>query len=471
MKKTILIVLFAILGLGISFSIYYFLTPITVITLNGKETSSLNLLEDYQEEGFKACKTNRLQKNKKCISLNNQVKTNNNINKDKPGTYEVTYQIGKQKVTRKVKVEDKTAPVLTLVESNEKSCPLTNFLEPGFTAIDNYDGDITNKVKSTIKDNQVIYEVSDAAGNIQTMIREFKNKDETKPTISLKGFDTMYVTKGSKYTDKGFTATDNCDKNITNKVKATGNVDTSKVGNYQIKYTVSDTVGNETTTFRNVKVYEKKSVAPTIVPSSKTIYLTFDDGPGAYTSQLLDTLAYYNVKATFFVTYKPGYKQVIKRAYNEGHTIALHTATHKYSIYKSTDTYFADLNKISNFVKGITGEESKLVRFPGGSSNTVSRSYKKGIMTSLTVELNQRGYKYFDWNISSGDTSTTNTNKIIKNVTKRLGKGKYYIVLQHDIKKASVNAVDEIIEYGIANGYTFAPLTINSPTVHHGLNN
>ncbi len=471
MKKTVFIILLILLGFGITFSVYYFITPITIITLNGNETSSLNLLEEYQEEGFKACKTNRLLKNKKCINLNNQVKTKNNINKDKLGNYEVTYEIGNKKVTRKVKVEDKTAPIITLVESNENSCPLTNFIEPGFTAIDNYDGDITNKVKSTIKDNQVIYEVTDSSGNIQTIVREFKNKDETKPTISLKGFDTIYLTKGSKYNEKGFTANDNCDKNITNNVKTTGSVDINKVGNYQIKYSVSDSAGNKTEIIRNIKVYEKKPIAPTIVPSSKTIYLTFDDGPGAYTSQLLDTLAYYNVKATFFVTYKPGYKQVIKRAYNEGHTIALHTATHKYSIYKSIDSYFADLNKISNFVKSITGEESKLVRFPGGSSNTVSRSYKKGIMTSLTVELNQRGYKYFDWNISSGDTSTTNTSKIIKNVTKRLGNGKYYIVLQHDIKKASVNAVDEIIEYGQANGYTFAPLNINSPTVHHGLNN
>ena len=92
-------------------------------------------------------------------------------------------------------------------------------------------------------------------------------------------------------------------------------------------------------------------------------------------------------------------------------------------------------------------------------------------MTALTIELNQQGYKYFDWNISSGDTSTTSTNKIIKNVTNKLGNNKYYIVLQHDIKKASVNAVADIIEYGQSHGYTFAPLTINSPTIHHKLNN
>ena len=83
----------------------------------------------------------------------------------------------------------------------------------------------------------------------------------------------------------------------------------------------------------------------------------------------------YNVKATFFITYKPKYKNVIKRAYNEGHTIALHTASHKYSyVYKSVNNYFKDLKKVSDFAESITGEKSMLIRFPGGSSNTVSKS-------------------------------------------------------------------------------------------------
>ena len=163
-------------------------------------------------------------------------------------------------------------------------------------------------------------------------------------------------------------------------------------------------------------------------------------------------------------------EELVKRAYEEGHSIGLHTYTHQYNtVYKSVDAYFDDLNKVSDRVKRITGVESKLIRFPGGSSNTVSK-FNPGIMTTLAREVELRGYKYFDWNVASGDTGTTNTDKIVNNVIKSLRKGNN-VVLQHDTKKYSVEAVSQIIEYGLANGYVFAPLGVTSPTVHHTIAN
>lgn len=203
------------------------------------------------------------------------------------------------------------------------------------------------------------------------------------------------------------------------------------------------------------------------------IYLTFDDGPGEFTNALLDTLAKYNVKVTFFVTGR-GDDATIKREFDEGHTVALHTWSHNYAyIYASLDNYFADLNQVATRVKNITGQDSKLIRFPGGSSNLVSRRYdhKTRIMSKLTREVEARGYQYFDWNVDSDDAGKANSPDVVfNNVVSRLKDGPN-IVLQHDIKPYSVEAVGRIIEYGLANNFAFDVLTPTSPTAHHGVNN
>ncbi|MBQ8985248.1 polysaccharide deacetylase [Candidatus Saccharibacteria bacterium] len=202
-----------------------------------------------------------------------------------------------------------------------------------------------------------------------------------------------------------------------------------------------------------------------------TIYLTFDDGPGDYTGRLLDILKKHDVKATFFVTGR-GDDSLILREHNEGHTVGLHTWSHVYEdVYRSVDSYFADLYKIQDRVKRITGVESKLIRFPGGSSNLVSAQYVRGLMSTLTREVEARGFSYFDWNVVSGDAGGTYTSDgVYNNVTSRLREGAN-VVLQHDIKDFSVDAVDRIIEYGKSHGFDFKPLDSNSPTMHHGVNN
>lgn len=108
-------------------------------------------------------------------------------------------------------------------------------------------------------------------------------------------------------------------------------------------------------------------------PSKKYVYLTFDDGPSENTPALLEVLGKNNVKATFFVVYNSN-KQYYQDIVCAGHAIGLHSYTHDYAkIYQSEDAYFADLQQLSDYVKDACGVESKLLRFPGGSSNTVSR--------------------------------------------------------------------------------------------------
>lgn len=206
-------------------------------------------------------------------------------------------------------------------------------------------------------------------------------------------------------------------------------------------------------------------------PGSKVCYLTFDDGPSDNTLKILDILAQYNIKATFFVI-NSEHIDYIKRIHAEGHTVGLHTNTHKYSkVYESDEAYFSDLNSISNKVESIIGVKSTVIRFPGGSSNVVSKDFCPGLMTRLVNEVNARGYSYFDWNVSSGDAaSETPSYTSIRNNILNAAKTKNSIcVLMHDslTKTTTVQALPEVIEGLRDMGYSFAALTPESYGYHH----
>ena len=155
-----------------------------------------------------------------------------------------------------------------------------------------------------------------------------------------------------------------------------------------------------------------------------------------------------------------------------GHTIGIHSATHDYDkIYASEDAYFSDLYQQQELIYNKTGIRPTILRFPGGSSNTVS-SFNPGIMTTLTKDVTDLGMQYFDWNVSSGDAGqTTDTQVVFENVIAGIQSHNVSVVLQHDSKGYSVDAVEKIIVWGLANGYTFLPLDASSPTAHHHLNN
>lgn len=293
-------------------------------------------------------------------------------------------------------------------------------------------------------------------------------KDNIKPEITLNGNEVIYLEVNSKYEELGYKAIDNNDGDITHKVKVENNINLNKTGTYNIKYKVSDANGNKTEVIRTVIVVKKSD------PNLKTIYLTFDDGPSSITPQVLDILKQNDVKATFFVIGKPeNYDNIIRRIHSEGHTIAIHSNTHDYKyIYSSEDAYFEDLNTLRNHLKNITGVAPNVIRFPGGSSNTVSY-YNKGIMSRLTIQVMQKGFAYFDWNIDSGDTGRIGSDAIVENVTSSLGDYHTYVVLMHDYgaNQQTADALDRIIKYGKSKGYRFDKLTTDTPVVHHGVNN
>ena len=288
-------------------------------------------------------------------------------------------------------------------------------------------------------------------------------KDVKAPVITLEGGEEYVMQAGSEYEEPGYTATDIHDGDITDQVVVTG--EPNPYTDFVLTYTVTDSSGNVAEVQRTVNVE--------VGEDQRVVYLTFDDGPSAYTERLLDVLDAYNVKATFFVTGQNlDYVDMIGEAYRRGHTIALHTYSHDYSIYSSAEDYYEDLQKIQDIVVEQTGQEATIVRFPGGTANTTSRKYCEGIMSFLKDDLENHGYIYCDWNVSSGDGGGAHDEAtVINNVTSTLGGYRKAVVLQHDTQGFSVDAVDDIIQFARSKGYILLPLTETSPMVQHGANN
>ena len=205
-------------------------------------------------------------------------------------------------------------------------------------------------------------------------------------------------------------------------------------------------------------------------------YLTFDDGPSHNTRKIMDILDRYNVKATFFVIYSRDNEAIYKEIVNRGHTIALHSYTHDYSnIYRSEQAYFADLDKLSDHVNSLTGIRPRYMRFPGGSSNSVSKKYNRGIMTRLSREVTGRGYRYYDWNIDSGDAAGSNVpaQTLVNNIKQRIGTTSNAIILMHDSasKGTTVEALPQIIELLQSRGYRILPIDDTTYEHHHTIYN
>ena len=187
------------------------------------------------------------------------------------------------------------------------------------------------------------------------------------------------------------------------------------------------------------------------------VYLTFDDGPSDNTSAILDTLAKYNVKATFFVVGKTDdqSKEMYQRIVNEGHTLGMHSYSHKYSVvYDSLDAFETDFNQLQSYLYDITGQECRLYRFPGGSSNQVSNTD----MSEFIRFLNEEGVTYFDWNVSSGDATSQayTADELLNNVLTDVPKYKTSVVLMHDsnTKSTTVEALGPMIQGITGNGST-----------------
>ena len=343
------------------------------------------------------------------------------------------------------------------------------------------------------------------------------------PELLLLGDLDISLEEGELFQEPGFAAWDSQGNSLTESVELEITPLSRFPGSYQYRYSVKDDKGLEASAIRKVRwsVSESKTseappettaapsettaapsettatppettaappettaappqtAAPTSPPpppvssGSRAVYLTFDDGPQKYTERLLDILARYNVKATFFITgFSLDYSHLIARAASEGHTVGLHTNSHRYEeIYQSEAAYFWDLSIVAELYRRQTGQEPWLIRFPGGSSNSISRRYNEGIMTRLAKAVQEKGYRYMDWNVNSGDGEAIPSNLVFKNVTEGIASHEMSVVLMHDIHASTVDAVEYIIQWCQNNGYTLLPITPSTPDVHHNIQN
>ena len=215
---------------------------------------------------------------------------------------------------------------------------------------------------------------------------------------------------------------------------------------------------------------EEKNVESEVTAAHR-VYLTFDDGPSIYTEDILDILDRYDVKATFFVVGKEtdSAKEAMCDIVERGHTLGMHSYSHKYSeVYASVDAFAEDFEKLQDYLKEVTGVESTVYRFPGGSSNTVSR-YD---MWDYADYLESRGVRFFDWNISSGDGGSVllPVETLVKNSTEDISQNGTSIILFHDSadKRTTVEALPIIIENILAMEDTvILPITEDTEPVQH----
>ena len=200
-------------------------------------------------------------------------------------------------------------------------------------------------------------------------------------------------------------------------------------------------------------------------PPEKWVCLTFDDGPSKTTPDVLAALKDAGVHATFFVVatgYNEKYLPLLTEASAAGHQIALHSASHEYSdIYRSSEAYWADIGLLKERIAPYVDTESiRYLRFPGGSTNTVSRRYGgKSLMKQLKSEVEQKGWQWVDWNVCAEDAvgGHPSADTIYRNVVRETGEQTHCIVLMHDsaTTRTTAEALPDIIRWYADNGYTF----------------
>ena len=204
---------------------------------------------------------------------------------------------------------------------------------------------------------------------------------------------------------------------------------------------------------------------PNATLPEKWVCLTFDDGPSKTTPDVLSALNAAGVHGTFFVVatgYNEKYLPLLTEAASAGHQIALHSASHEYSdIYRSSEAYWADIALLKERIAPYVDAESiRYLRFPGGSTNTVSHRYGgNGIMKALKAQAEDKGYHWIDWNVCAEDATASHPDaaQILRNIRRDADGQDTCVVLLHDTKATgqTVKALPDMIAYFREQGYNF----------------
>lgn len=200
---------------------------------------------------------------------------------------------------------------------------------------------------------------------------------------------------------------------------------------------------------------------------SKVIYITFDDGPGGkVNSDILDTLKKENIKATFFLIGEnvPLEKDLVKRIYDEGHAIGLHSMTHeKCNLYTSNTDFLKEMLDTQTAIYEVTNYKPTILRFPFGCNNSCYR-----LKASLIDLLHENNLKIYDWTVDTTDGANYNASPYI--ITKNaISKNSNITLIMHcsPLHKNSALALPQIIKYYKDNGYEFKTIDETTPEIYH----
>lgn len=459
LKPSVIVALISIVAIVVAIAIYFTMTASDIHFVGDKSVEVKCESVDYYKfvESVDKGKISDLEIDSSAVDLN------------KLGSYEVIYKLNDESRTLKLEVVDTIAPEF---EISDKQIALNEDVNPEDLVKNINDAtETTVSLKKNTKFNkegkvEVEIVVEDEGGNQTSKTATYDIKKDTQaPKIEIVSENALL---GSNKELKDFIEVSD-DYDLRPQIDVSdGGFDINKKGEYDVKYVVTDFSGNQSEKTFTIKVVDK-------TPSEdKVVYLTFDDGPSKYTKDVLDILDEYDVKATFFITgMNPKYRDNIKLAHDKGHTIGLHTYSHDYKkVYSSVDSYYKDLEEVGELAKEYIGFVPKYIRFPGGGSNTVSRKYSKGIMSTLSKDVQKKGYEYYDWNCDNGDGYS----KITKNEMLKRAKSAPYnhvMILMHDAngKQDTVDTLPEIIKYYKDKGYRFEAITEATFVPHQRVNN
>jgi peptidoglycan/xylan/chitin deacetylase (PgdA/CDA1 family) len=203
----------------------------------------------------------------------------------------------------------------------------------------------------------------------------------------------------------------------------------------------------------------------------KIIYLTFDDGPSNdVTNKVLDILKENNVKGTFFLIGNQidDCKDVVLRIHSEGHSMGLHTYTHKFKrIYSNKNAFIKEMLKCNDKIKEVTGVSSNIIRFPGGS--------QKHLTNSFVEKLHSCNFKIYDWNMETVDglMPKASPDRLYREATKGSEDLSNIILLLHCdyTHKNTCRALPRIIKYYKDKGYEFKSITDDTPELYFPIKN
>lgn len=431
-------------------------TSVTIY-LEGEKEVTVEVGTDYYDAGAKA-----IAYNPKTGAKQIDVTTTGNVDVDKIGRYRVTYsaifQGTQYTAERTVKVVDTTPPVITVnYHANNNIDWITGPETYEVKATDNYDGDITNRIRTSEENGMLLFTVNDSSGNAAQAtckkprpvgIQEILFPDETDVIYSYVG-ETPVVPKAVVYDTLG--------NDLSSYLRTSGTYDPNKAGRYEVRYYIQNNAGEIADAYRTFIINQRMN-PNLIVNPNKVIYLTWNGGPGYNTQKVLDILTKYNVRATFFVSCNDrNYYSVINSMRNSGHTIGLYTNSQDYAdLYQSADKYEQDIWNLQKIIENQIGAKTFVMRFPGGSD------YGKGAssftMARLRGDYKAAGYRWYDWTIDSNDLNST-ANQVYMNVVSNVRNAATNIVVFNDSSVATLSALENIIKWGLDNGYTFMPLT------------